>query len=106
MNDLRRFPLSSIFFLGVKIDASRFHVKRFCEAVHIADVGHALAFSPCGRRWPREASRMRGDPAWHRQHSVQHHSSVSALRADPPSSTGGEGKGCCRQERGLVFCGS
>ncbi|TIM61657.1 MAG: hypothetical protein E5Y58_32345 [Mesorhizobium sp.] len=27
---------------------------------------------------------MRGAPAWHRQHSVQHPSSVSALRADPP----------------------
>ncbi|RWP40014.1 MAG: hypothetical protein EOR08_05885 [Mesorhizobium sp.] len=27
---------------------------------------------------------MRGAPDWHRQHSVQHPSSVSALRADPP----------------------
>ncbi|RWM27599.1 MAG: hypothetical protein EOR77_30925, partial [Mesorhizobium sp.] len=56
-----------------------------------------LAFSPCGRRWPSPGSclrqargeaplgRMRGAPAWPRQHSVQHPSSVSALRADPPS---------------------
>ncbi|TIR35362.1 MAG: hypothetical protein E5X64_12695 [Mesorhizobium sp.] len=36
---------------------------------------------------------MRGAPAWPRQHSVQHPSSVSALRADPPSpTTRGEGK--------------
>ncbi|RWO27984.1 MAG: hypothetical protein EOS09_04040 [Mesorhizobium sp.] len=35
---------------------------------------------------------MRGVPAWHRRHSVQHPSSVSALRADPPSPTKGEGK--------------
>ncbi|RWH74073.1 MAG: hypothetical protein EOQ86_32575 [Mesorhizobium sp.] len=27
---------------------------------------------------------MRGVPAWHRRRSVQHPSSVSALRADPP----------------------
>ncbi|RUU29217.1 MAG: hypothetical protein E5Y88_17330 [Mesorhizobium sp.] len=36
---------------------------------------------------------MRGAPAWHRQRSVQHPSSVSALRADPPSPTRGEGRG-------------
>ncbi|TIL31062.1 MAG: hypothetical protein E5Y85_21815 [Mesorhizobium sp.] len=36
---------------------------------------------------------MRGAPAWHRQHSVQHPSTVSALRADPPSPTRGEGRG-------------
>ncbi|TIL84014.1 MAG: hypothetical protein E5Y76_00705 [Mesorhizobium sp.] len=35
---------------------------------------------------------MRGAPAWHQQHSVQHPSTVSALRADPPSPTRGEGK--------------
>ncbi|RWN50710.1 MAG: hypothetical protein EOS11_15240 [Mesorhizobium sp.] len=35
---------------------------------------------------------MRGAPAWHRQHSVQHPSTVSALRADPPSPPRGEGK--------------
>ncbi|TIP84288.1 MAG: hypothetical protein E5X63_18610 [Mesorhizobium sp.] len=27
---------------------------------------------------------MRGGPAWHRRHSVQHPSSVLALRANPP----------------------
>ncbi|TIM05651.1 MAG: hypothetical protein E5Y62_26515 [Mesorhizobium sp.] len=36
---------------------------------------------------------MRGAPAWHRRHSVQHPSSVSALRADPPSPTRGEARG-------------
>ncbi|PBC23925.1 hypothetical protein CK226_05260 [Mesorhizobium sp. WSM4311] len=30
---------------------------------------------------------MRGAPAWHRRHSVTHPSTVSALRADPPSPT-------------------
>ncbi|TIM40184.1 MAG: hypothetical protein E5Y56_25085 [Mesorhizobium sp.] len=35
---------------------------------------------------------MRGAPAWHRRQSVQHPSSVSALRANPPSPTRGEGK--------------
>ncbi|RWP65404.1 MAG: hypothetical protein EOR08_06475 [Mesorhizobium sp.] len=35
---------------------------------------------------------MRGVPAWHRPHSVQHPSSVLALRADPPSPTRREGK--------------
>ncbi|RWP61519.1 MAG: hypothetical protein EOR07_22975 [Mesorhizobium sp.] len=34
---------------------------------------------------------MRGGPAWHRRHSVQHPSSVLALRANPPSPTRGEG---------------
>ncbi|RWI20615.1 MAG: hypothetical protein EOQ92_20320 [Mesorhizobium sp.] len=34
---------------------------------------------------------MRGVPAWHRRRSVQHPSTVSALRADPPSPTRGEG---------------
>jgi len=29
------FPLSRIFFLGVKIDPTRFHVKRFVNVVHI-----------------------------------------------------------------------
>ncbi|RWN24848.1 MAG: hypothetical protein EOR95_30595 [Mesorhizobium sp.] len=35
---------------------------------------------------------MRGAPAWHRPHSVQHPSTVLALRANPPSPTRGEGK--------------
>ncbi|RWO54619.1 MAG: hypothetical protein E5Y19_10250 [Mesorhizobium sp.] len=39
---------------------------------------------------------MRGAPAWQKPRSVQHPSTVSALRADPPSPTrgptGGEGK--------------
>ncbi|TIN18603.1 MAG: hypothetical protein E5Y59_05500 [Mesorhizobium sp.] len=35
---------------------------------------------------------MRGVPAWYRRRSVQHPSTVSALRADPPSPTRGEGK--------------
>ncbi|TIL66416.1 MAG: hypothetical protein E5Y77_17980 [Mesorhizobium sp.] len=36
--------------------------------------------------------RTRGAPAWHRQHSAQHPSTVLALRANPPSPTRGEGK--------------
>ncbi|TJV69723.1 MAG: hypothetical protein E5Y18_00245 [Mesorhizobium sp.] len=36
--------------------------------------------------------RMRGAPAWHRPHSVQHPSTVLALRANPPSPTRGEGR--------------
>ncbi|TIL59072.1 MAG: hypothetical protein E5Y79_16635 [Mesorhizobium sp.] len=43
---------------------------------------------------------MRGAPAWHWRHSVQHLSSVSALRADPPSPTRGEGRG---RLTGLTF---
>ncbi|PZV35496.1 hypothetical protein B5V02_25890 [Mesorhizobium kowhaii] len=35
---------------------------------------------------------MRGVPAWHRRHFVQHPSTVLALCANPPSPTGGEGK--------------
>ncbi|RWA91204.1 MAG: hypothetical protein EOQ32_16990 [Mesorhizobium sp.] len=35
---------------------------------------------------------MRGAPAWQGRRSVQHPSSVSALRADPPSPTRGEGE--------------
>ncbi|RWQ64022.1 MAG: hypothetical protein EOS86_21795 [Mesorhizobium sp.] len=35
---------------------------------------------------------MRGVPAWHRLHSVQHPSAVLALRANPPSPTRGEGR--------------
>ncbi|RUU34359.1 hypothetical protein EOD08_17240 [Mesorhizobium sp. M6A.T.Ca.TU.002.02.2.1] len=35
---------------------------------------------------------MRGVPAWHRQRSFQHPSTVLALRANPPSPTRGEGK--------------
>ncbi|RWE93977.1 MAG: hypothetical protein EOS43_27895 [Mesorhizobium sp.] len=35
---------------------------------------------------------MRGAPVWRRRRSVQHPSTVSALRADPPSPTRGEGK--------------
>ncbi|RUU30956.1 MAG: hypothetical protein EOS21_09635 [Mesorhizobium sp.] len=106
MNDLRRFPLSSIFFLAVKIDPSRFHVKHFVKLC-TSQMWNTLLSSPlAGEGGLAKRGRMRGDPAWHRQHFVQHPSSVSALRADPPSPTGGEGKGCCRQERGLIFCGS
>ena len=67
-----------------------------------------LPFSPCGRRWPsRRRGRMRGAGRNETRrdcvpsidftalsatpHSGQHPSSVSALRADPPSPTGGEG---------------
>ncbi|TIL32481.1 MAG: hypothetical protein E5Y83_34645 [Mesorhizobium sp.] len=46
-------------------------------------------FSTCGRRWP-QSGRMRGVPAWHRQHSGQHPSTVLALRANPPSPTRGK----------------
>ncbi|RWP27787.1 MAG: hypothetical protein EOR03_30045 [Mesorhizobium sp.] len=35
---------------------------------------------------------MRGVPAWHQQRSVQHPSTVLALRANPPSPTRGEGR--------------
>ncbi|TIL96906.1 MAG: hypothetical protein E5Y67_36705, partial [Mesorhizobium sp.] len=35
---------------------------------------------------------MRGVPAWQKPRSVQHPSSVLALRANPPSPTRGEGK--------------
>ncbi|TIW78250.1 MAG: hypothetical protein E5V51_26530, partial [Mesorhizobium sp.] len=49
---------------------------------------------PCGRRWPREA---RSDEGCSRERQrltpLEHPSSVSALRADPPSPTGGEGIG-------------
>jgi ATP-dependent Clp protease adaptor protein ClpS len=38
-----------------------------------------------------QLGRMRGVPAWRRRHSVQHPSSVLALRANPPSPTRGEG---------------
>ncbi|TPM27446.1 hypothetical protein FJ967_30335 [Mesorhizobium sp. B2-3-4] len=34
---------------------------------------------------------MRGVPAWQGRRSVTHPSTVSALRADPPSPTRGEG---------------
>ncbi|MUT23208.1 hypothetical protein GNX14_18685 [Mesorhizobium japonicum] len=46
------------------------------------------SFSPCGRRWPRQARSDEGAPAWRRRHSVTHPSTVSALRADPPSPAG------------------
>ncbi|RWO29444.1 MAG: hypothetical protein EOS08_13385 [Mesorhizobium sp.] len=50
-------------------------------------------FSPCGRRWPREARSDEGCSREHQpSHSFQHPSSVSALRADPPSPTRGEGR--------------
>ncbi|RWK51083.1 MAG: hypothetical protein EOR48_25875, partial [Mesorhizobium sp.] len=49
--------------------------------------GAALAFSLVGEGGLAKRGRKRGAPAWHRQHSVQHPSSVSALRADPPSPT-------------------
>ncbi|RWP93955.1 MAG: hypothetical protein EOR12_01615 [Mesorhizobium sp.] len=35
---------------------------------------------------------MRGAPAWQGRRSFAHPSTVSALRADPPSPTRGEGK--------------
>ncbi|RWO59123.1 MAG: hypothetical protein E5Y32_00620 [Mesorhizobium sp.] len=35
---------------------------------------------------------MRGVPAWYRRRSVQHPSTVLALRANPPSPTRGEGR--------------
>ncbi|RWN40769.1 MAG: hypothetical protein EOQ98_14360 [Mesorhizobium sp.] len=41
---------------------------------------------------------MRGAPAWRGWRSVQHPSTVSALRADPPSPTRGEGIDEPRQE--------
>ncbi|RWQ27863.1 MAG: hypothetical protein EOS21_33095, partial [Mesorhizobium sp.] len=44
-----------------------------------------FAFSPCCGRRCRRRRRMRGAPAWRRWRSVQHPSTVSALRADPPS---------------------
>ncbi|PAQ02295.1 hypothetical protein CIT25_13020 [Mesorhizobium mediterraneum] len=51
--------------------------------------------------------RMRGVPAWQRQRSVQHPSTVSALRADPPSPTRGEGEAAphptnCRKPKTLI----
>ncbi|RWM98026.1 MAG: hypothetical protein EOR86_09485 [Mesorhizobium sp.] len=52
-----------------------------------------LSLLPCGRRWPSEARSDEGVPAWQRRRSVQHPSTVSALRADPPSPTRGEGQG-------------
>ncbi|RUW57972.1 hypothetical protein EOA16_29625 [Mesorhizobium sp. M7A.F.Ca.US.008.03.1.1] len=63
--------------------------------------GGCSSFSPCGRRWPREA---RSDEGCSREHQrliplehqrltpLEHPSTVSALRADPPSPTRGEGK--------------
>ncbi|RUV67765.1 MAG: hypothetical protein EOR30_13335 [Mesorhizobium sp.] len=35
---------------------------------------------------------MRGVPAWQRRHSVQHPSTVLALRANPPSPARGAGE--------------
>ncbi|TIN92033.1 MAG: hypothetical protein E5Y06_25220 [Mesorhizobium sp.] len=56
-----------------------------------------LPFSPCGRRWPREA---RSDEGCSRERQrltpLEHPSSVSALRADPPSPTRGEGRNAFR----------
>ncbi|TPM38761.1 hypothetical protein FJ964_27985 [Mesorhizobium sp. B2-3-2] len=55
--------------------------------------GGRFTFSPCGRRWPREA---RSDEGCSRERQrltpLEHPSTVSALRADPPSPTRGEGK--------------
>ncbi|TPK71097.1 hypothetical protein FJ930_15865 [Mesorhizobium sp. B2-4-15] len=45
---------------------------------------------------------MRGAPAWHRRHSVQHPSTVSALRADPPSPTRGEGNPSRKHSRNKI----
>ncbi|RWO45967.1 MAG: hypothetical protein EOS11_10255 [Mesorhizobium sp.] len=53
---------------------------------------------------------MRGVPAWHQPHSVQHPSTVLALRANPPSPTGGEGRALSGRTEGregsplLSFC--
>ncbi|TIQ21632.1 MAG: hypothetical protein E5X51_10395 [Mesorhizobium sp.] len=47
---------------------------------------------------------MRGVPAWHRRHSVQHPSSVLALRANPPSPTRGEGRIQQPKEKQNVLC--
>ncbi|TIM06641.1 MAG: hypothetical protein E5Y62_23090 [Mesorhizobium sp.] len=54
---------------------------------------------------------MRGVPAWQRRHSVQHPSTVLALRANPPSPTGGEGRALSGRTKGgregsplLSFC--
>ncbi|TIT19686.1 MAG: hypothetical protein E5W70_24390 [Mesorhizobium sp.] len=43
---------------------------------------------------------MRGAPAWRRRHSGHHPSTVSALRADPPSPTRGEGMRLEKQKGG------
>ncbi|TIQ36733.1 MAG: hypothetical protein E5X48_09195 [Mesorhizobium sp.] len=57
--------------------------------------GGVLPFSPCGRRWPREARSDEGCFRWHQRLTpLEHPSSVSALRADPPSPTRGEGRRC------------
>ncbi|PBB31365.1 hypothetical protein EOA60_28875 [Mesorhizobium sp. M1A.F.Ca.IN.020.06.1.1] len=44
--------------------------------------------------WEKVAAKRpdEGVPAWQRRQSVQHPSSVLALRANPPSPTRGEGK--------------
>ncbi|RWN32190.1 MAG: hypothetical protein EOR97_12180 [Mesorhizobium sp.] len=63
-------------------------------AVYPSERGEASIsspFSPCGRRC-RRRRRKRGAPAWRRRRSATHPSSVSALRADPPSPTRGEGR--------------
>ncbi|TJV42229.1 MAG: hypothetical protein E5Y02_15085 [Mesorhizobium sp.] len=55
---------------------------------------HKAAFpSPLvGEGGLAKRGRIRGVPAWRRRHPVTHPSTVSALRADPPSPTGGEGR--------------
>ncbi|RWA79215.1 MAG: hypothetical protein EOQ32_32050, partial [Mesorhizobium sp.] len=49
--------------------------------------------APCGRSWPSEA---RSDEGCSRERQrltpLEHPSTVSALRADPPSPTRGEGR--------------
>ncbi|RVC22973.1 hypothetical protein EN879_16335, partial [Mesorhizobium sp. M7A.F.Ca.AU.002.02.1.1] len=51
-----------------------------------------LPSPPVGEGGRAKLGRMRGVPAWQRRHSVQHPSTVLALRANPPSPTRGEGK--------------
>ncbi|TRD02056.1 hypothetical protein FJV82_18545 [Mesorhizobium sp. WSM4305] len=56
-------------------------------------VWQGFSFSSCGRRWPRET---RSDEGCSRERQrltpLEHSSTVSALRADPPSPTRGEGR--------------
>ncbi|TPJ07685.1 hypothetical protein FJ428_04905 [Mesorhizobium sp. B2-8-1] len=54
------------------------------------DIAFFFPSPPVGRRWPREA---RSDEGCSREHQrlipLEHPSTVSALRADPPSPTRG-----------------
>ncbi|TPL03232.1 hypothetical protein FJ938_18010 [Mesorhizobium sp. B2-4-14] len=58
-------------------------------------IGRAALLFPSplvGEGGRAKLGRMRGAPAWHRRRSFQHPSTVLALRANPPSPTGREGK--------------